>query len=500
MSDPAKPASLEGRIGSKPLDAASTSFTPTVPGRTSWADEVASPTVDPSANPLESTQVDGSADNGSGLQEGQYEVEVKLSDIQGDVNSPLYSAKTFEQLGLHPGILQGLLSMNFSKPSKIQEKALPLMIGNKKENIPPSNMIAQSQSGTGKTAAFVITILSRIDTSKPHTPQALCLAPSRELARQIEGVIRTIGQFMDGLNIQAAVPGAVERGASVMANVVVGTPGTVMDLIKRRQFDVREMKILCLDEADNMLDQQGLGDQCLRVKQMLPALDQILLFSATFPDKVMQYAQQFCPNAAEIKLKREELTVGGIKQMYMDCPSDEGKYDILAHLYGLMTIGASIIFVKKRDTANRIAARLTQDGHKVLAVHSAFEGAERDSIVKEFREGKAKVLITTNVLARGLDVSSVSMVINYDIPMKGRSDDEPDPETYLHRIGRTGRFGRVGVSISFVFDRKSFQALSNIAKHYQIDLVRLDTDDWDHTEKVVKEIIKSSRAGTNLQS
>lgn len=155
---------------------------------------------------------------------------------------------------------------------------------------------------------------------------------------------------------------------------------------------------------------------------------------------------------------------------------------------------------QKRDTANRIAARLTQDGHKVLAVHSAFEGAERDSIVKEFREGKAKVLITTNVLARGLDVSSVSMVINYDIPMKGRSDDEPDPETYLHRIGRTGRFGRVGVSISFVFDRKSFQALSNIAKHYQIDLVRLDTDDWDHTEKVVKEIIKSSRAGTNLQS
>jgi len=135
---------------------------------------------------------------------------------------------------------------------------------------PPQNMIAQSQSGTGKTAAFVITILSRIDYTKPHTPQALCLAPSRELARQIEGVIRLIGQYKSDLNIQAAVPGAVERGAAIKANVVVGTPGTVMDLIKRRQFDVRELKVLCLDEADNMLDQQGLGDQCLRVKQYVP--------------------------------------------------------------------------------------------------------------------------------------------------------------------------------------------------------------------------------------
>ncbi len=158
--------------------------------------------------------------------------------------------------------------MNFKKPSKIQEKALPLLLGN-----PPTNMIAQSQSGTGKTAAFVITILSRLDYSRPNQPQALCLAPSRELARQIEGVVRTIGQFVQGLTVQAAVPGAVERNARVQAMVVVGTPGTVMDLIKRRQFDVSNMKVLCLDEADNMLDQQGLGDQCLRVKQLCPNLE-----------------------------------------------------------------------------------------------------------------------------------------------------------------------------------------------------------------------------------
>jgi ATP-dependent RNA helicase DDX19/DBP5 len=160
-------------------------------------------------------------------------------------------------------ILKGIYSMNFKKPSKIQEKALPLLLRN-----PPQNMIAQSQSGTGKTAAFVLTILSRIDLSKKQ-PQALCLAPSRELARQIEGVVRLIGQFVDGLVVQAAVPGAVERGKGVDGHVIVGTPGTVMDLIKRGQFNVREMKVLVLDEADNMLDMQGLGDQCSRVKALV---------------------------------------------------------------------------------------------------------------------------------------------------------------------------------------------------------------------------------------
>ena len=151
--------------------------------------------------------------------------------------------------------------MNFKKPSKIQEKALPLLLAN-----PPTNMIAQSQSGTGKTAAFVITILSRLDYTQDK-PQALCLAPSRELARQIEGVVRSIGQFVPGLTIQAAIPGAVERGAPITAKVIVGTPGTVMDLIKRRQLDTSILRTICLDEADNMLDQQGLGEQCIRVKQ-----------------------------------------------------------------------------------------------------------------------------------------------------------------------------------------------------------------------------------------
>lgn len=221
----------------------------------------AEPTGD-SSGEVATAQVPVDSTNGSGLIESNYDVEVKLGDLQNDAESPLYSVTSFEQLGLPKEIHDGLLAMNYKKPSKIQEKALPLMLAN-----PPQNMIAQSQSGTGKTGAFVLTVLSRIDLKKPTQPQALVLAPSRELARQIQSVIQSIGQFCTDLIVEAAIPGNVSRETGVKASAVVGTPGTVMDLIRRRQFDVSQLKLLVIDEADNMLDQQGLGDQCVRVKR-----------------------------------------------------------------------------------------------------------------------------------------------------------------------------------------------------------------------------------------
>ncbi|RYP18119.1 hypothetical protein DL765_004131 [Monosporascus sp. GIB2] len=435
--------------------------------------------------------VDGaSADAGASmLHEPDYDVEVQLSDLQKDTEHPLGSAASFDQLGLPLPVLRGLSSLGFQKPSKVQEKALPLMLAN-----PPQNMIAQSQSGTGKTAAFVTTVLSRIDFGKPEQPQALLLAPSRELARQIQGVVQSIGRLCDNLQTVAAIKGDIPRNEQVKAAVVVGTPGTVMDLIRFRQLDPTQLKVLVIDEADNMLDQQGLGDQCIKVKRLLPKDIQILLFSATFPDKVMKYAQTYAPNANQIKLQRQELTVKGISQMYMDCPSEADKYDILCQLYGLMNVGSSIIFVRTRESADKIQERMAKDGHRVSVLHGAYEGKERDQLLDDFRTGKSKVLITTNVLARGIDVSTVSMVINYDIPMKGPGDQMHDTETYLHRIGRTGRFGRVGVSITFVADKKGFNALSNIAKDLGIELVQLLPNDWDETEKQVHRVIKSSRA------
>lgn len=217
----------------------------------------------PEESSVAAAQVDGSGEpnKGSPLADTEYKVEVKLADMQADPNNPLYSAKSFEELQLSDELLKGIRNMNFRKPSKIQEKALPLLLMN-----PATNMIAQSQSGTGKTAAFSLNILSRIDVSR-NEPQALALAPSRELARQILGVISHMGQFIPGLKVQAAIPDPTRRNQRFDGHILVGTPGTVQEQVKRRMINSSSIKILVLDEADNMLDQQGMGEQCTRVKK-----------------------------------------------------------------------------------------------------------------------------------------------------------------------------------------------------------------------------------------
>lgn len=449
------------------------------------------PAVAESAVPDSQSDGAGAEKMGSSLQEPEYDVQVTLADMQADANNPLYSVKKFEDLNLPEATLKGIYSMNFAKPSKIQEKALPLLLKN-----PPENLIGQSQSGTGKTAAFVLNMLSRCDFSTTQ-PQALVLAPSRELARQILGVVDIMGKFVQGLQATIAVPDPTKRGQQYTGQIIVGTPGTVTDLLRRRYLDPRGIKILVLDEADNMLAEQGLGDQCKRVRASLPREIQVCLFSATFPDHVLRFADQFAPKANKLTLKHEELTVEGIKQFFFDCDSEETKYDTLVKFYGLLTISSSIIFCKKRDTAMEIEKRMVADGHQVAHLSGALEGKDRDVVLDRFRNGQAKVLITTNVLARGIDVESVTMVVNYDIPEDRYGN--ADFETYLHRIGRTGRFGRVGVAISFITDRKGWQNLNSIQAHFGVPIEPLPTNDWDAIEDKVKKVIKSSRAGKSTK-
>ncbi|KTW29385.1 hypothetical protein T552_01339 [Pneumocystis carinii B80] len=410
------------------------------------------------------------------------DITVKLADIQGDPNSPLYSAKRFEDLALHEDLLKGIYSLKFQRPSKIQEKALPLLLSN-----PPRNMIGQSQSGTGKTAAFSLTVLSRIDYSK-NAVQAICLFPSRELARQTMNVITEMGRFTP-VKIAFAVKDSLVKKEKIIAHVIVGTPGTVLDLIIRKSIDTDNIKIFVLDEADNMLDQQSLGAQSMRIKSRLPKTTQIVLFSATFPDDVVEFSSRFAPNANEIRLKVEELSLDGIKQFYMDCRDEQHKYDVLVELYTFLTIGQSIIFVRQRNQADMIAKKMTESGHAVVSLHGALDGSQRDSIMDDFRSGKSKVLITTNVIARGIDVSQVNMVVNYDIPLDHMN--KPDPQTYLHRIGRTGRFGRTGVSINFVHDKKSFEEMNLIQQYFGKQMIKVPTDDLEELEKIIKEALKT---------
>lgn len=225
------------------------------------------PQASPKSENTEPNQIDGAGEarGGSvGIHDANYSVSVTLADMQANPNDPLYSIKSFEELGLSENILKGIYQMRFTKPSKIQERALPLLLTN-----PPMNMIGQSQSGTGKTAAFVLNILSRLDLTSPeliNVPQALCLAPTRELARQIIGVVQMMGAFMPGLVVSPAIPMDItNRGKELKGQIVVGTPGTVVDLLRKRLIKSDQIKVLVLDEADTMLDMQGLGDQCIRV-------------------------------------------------------------------------------------------------------------------------------------------------------------------------------------------------------------------------------------------
>ncbi|KAI9505978.1 RNA helicase required for poly(A+) mRNA export [Coemansia spiralis] len=417
----------------------------------------------------------------SASEKEQAEVEVRLADIQADPDSPLYSVKSFDKLGLHENLLKGIYEMKFTKPSKIQERALPLLLAN-----PPRNMIGQSQSGTGKTAAFVLTMLSRVDYDL-NEPQALCLAPSRELARQIMDVLLQMGKYTP-VKSSYAIKDSLQKGEKIDAHIVIGTPGTVSDMIRKRALSLRSMKLLVLDEADNMLDMQGLADQTLRIKNFMPKECQVILFSATFPENVREFTKRFAPEANEIRLKATELTVDGIKQFYMDCKNSQHKFEVLSELYSLMTVGQSIIFVRRRDTAEKITQRMTNDGHAVVFLHGQMDSERRDKVMDDFRNGEIKVLITTNVIARGIDIQQVNLVINYDIPIDGQG--RPDAETYLHRIGRTGRFGRTGASVNFVHDDESLEQMEAIQNTLCCDIIKVPTDDLEEAQKILKKALK----------
>ncbi|CAD6582702.1 MAG: RNA helicase required for poly(A+) mRNA export [Tremellales sp. Tagirdzhanova-0007] len=429
------------------------------------------------------------SDAGSGLDSTEFQVEVKLADLQADPNSPLYSIQAFEDLPIHADLMKGIYAVGFKKPSLIQEKALPLLLNN-----PPRNLVGQSQSGTGKTAAFTLNMLSRVDPGL-MTPQAICLAPSRELSRQIQEVIDKIGQFTH-ITTMLAVPGSWSRRNKIDKHILIGTPGTVLDMLSRGGliFDPGMIRVFVLDEADEMIALQGLGDQTNRIKRMMPPGVQNVLFSATFNEEVQEFADEFAPEANKIFLKKEEVTVEAIKQLYLQCDGEEGKYDALSALYDCMAIGQSIVFCRRKDTADRIAERLGAENHSVASLHGDKMTRERDEILDGFRNGKTKVLITTNVIARGIDIQQVNMVVNYDVPDLGPEGGfRPDIETYIHRIGRTGRFGRKGCSVIFVHDDRSKRDVDTIMSELGKPIRKIDASrntDLEQLEKALKFVMK----------
>jgi len=392
--------------------------------------------------------------------------EESLQDVpEGEIESNWDQiVDNFDNMDLRAELLRGVYAYGFERPSAIQQRAIvPVVKGH--------DVIAQAQSGTGKTATFSISILQKLDVNVKAT-QALILAPTRELAQQIQKVVIALGDYMN-IECHACVGGTnVREDMDKLrqgVHIVVGTPGRVYDMIGRGALNPNTIKIFCLDEADEMLS-RGFTEQIYQVFQLLPSDTQVVLLSATMPADVLEVTKKFMRDPIRILVKRDELTLEGIKQFYIAVEKEEWKLDTLSDLYETVTITQAVIFCNTRRKVDWLTEKLTAREFTVSAMHGDMERKTRENIMKDFRSGSSRVLITTDLLARGIDVQQVSLVINYDLPA--------NRENYIHRIGRGGRFGRKGVAINFV-TTEDVRMLRDIEQFYntQIDEMPLNVAD-----------------------
>jgi len=357
----------------------------------------------------------------------------------------------FDNMGLREELLRGIYSYGFEKPSTIQQKAIVPTISGR-------DVIAQAQSGTGKTATFSIGCLQQLDYSLPQC-QALILAPTRELASQIQKVVDALGDYL-GVQAYACIGGtSVREDINALqsgVHVVVGTPGRVLDLLHRNALNSKYIKIFVLDEADEMLS-RGFKDQIYDVFQSLPGNVQVGLFSATMPPEALEITEKFMNNPTRILVQQDEITLEGIRQFYINCEKEAWKFDVLCDLYDTLNIAQAVIFCNTRKKVDWLTDQLRQKDFTVSATHSDLEQDQRHIILNEFRTGSSRILIATDLLARGIDVHGVSLVINYDLPRNF--------EKYIHRIGRSGRFGRKGVAINLV-SQDDMQTMREMERYY----------------------------------
>merc|ERR1712070_1317433 len=371
---------------------------------------------------------------------------------------------TFDELGLREDLLRGIYAYGFEKPSAVQQRAIgPIIAGR--------DVIAQSQSGTGKTSLISVSALQTLDT-KLREVQVLVLSPTRELAGQIEKTVKALGDYMSV--VTHACYGGKSIGEDIRkldngVHVVSGTPGRVFDMIKRRNLRTRSIKMFVLDEADEMLS-QGFKEQIYDIYRYLPPATQVVLISATLPHEILEMTRKFMTDPVRILVKRDELTLEGIKQFFVAVEREEWKFDTLCDLYDTLTITQAVIFCNTRKKVDWLTNKMRQANFTVSAMHGDMPQKERDAIMEEFRSGGSRVLIATDVWGRGLDVQQVSLVISYDLPN--------NRELYIHRIGRSGRFGRKGVAINFV-KSDDIRILRDIEQFYstQIDEMPMNVAD-----------------------
>jgi translation initiation factor 4A len=385
-----------------------------------------------------------------------------MSDLL-DTNIDTKTINTWDDFDLKTDLLRGIYTYGFENPSEIQKKAISPIISGR-------DTIAQAQSGTGKTGAFSISTLQRIDVTKTEL-QALIIAPTHELAKQITNVISSLGNSMEGLVIKTLVGGtSVQQDVAEMnenpPHIIVGCAGRIFDMIRRRNINPNTIKIFVLDEADEMLS-GAFKDQVYNIFQHFNENIQVAIFSATMPDEILTLSNKFMRNPVKITMKKEDLNLDGIQQHFVAIQNDFFKFETLKQLFTMISVNQCIIYCNSVKRVIDLHRAMTDEGFSVCAIHSSMDKTERDNTFRNFRSGGYRVLISSNITARGIDVQQVAVVINFDITNC--------VHTYLHRIGRSGRWGRKGLAINFV-TKRDIEYMRNIEDHYKISISELPKD------------------------
>jgi translation initiation factor 4A len=369
----------------------------------------------------------------------------------------------WDDFELKDDLLRGIYAYGFENPSEIQKKAiLPIIQGN--------DIIVQSQSGSGKTGTFSISILQSIDFSINHT-QAIIIVPTHELAKQVVDVISNIGSFIEGIRIMTIIGGSsIQEDAIELRNntphIIVGCTGRIYDMVMRRHLNLSKVKLFVLDEADEMLS-KGFKDQIYNIFQHFPSNIQTAIFSATLPDEIMDLTHKFMNNPVKIFVKKEELSLACIKQYFIALNDDNSKFETLKNLFSVISISQCIIYCNSVKRVSDLYDAMHEDGFPVCCIHSNMDKQSRSNSFNEFKSGKFRVLISSNVTSRGIDIQQVSTVINFDIPKCVHN--------YIHRIGRSGRWGRKGVGINFI-TRRDVSKLKEIEQHYSCQINELPSN------------------------
>jgi ATP-dependent RNA helicase RhlE len=377
---------------------------------------------------------------------------------------------TFSELRLGDGLQRALRDENYTTPTPVQAEAIPHLLAGR-------DLLGSAQTGTGKTAAFALPILHRLDTERraavPGTPRVLVLSPTRELAAQIGESFQTYGRYLKFR--QAVIFGGVNQHAQVRAlqrgvQIVIATPGRLLDLMQQRHVKLNGLETFVLDEADRMLDLGFLPD-LKRIVAGLPRKRHSLFFSATLPPHVAQLAAGLLQNPVRVEISPQSATVERIAQRVLFVQQAD-KRELLKRLLKTSEIDRALIFTRTKHSADRVARQLNRDGRRADAIHGNKSQNARTRTLDEFRRGRVRLLVATDLAARGIDVDGITHVINYDMPL--------EPESYVHRIGRTGRAGADGVALSFCDsnERACLRAIEKLIK----TSIRVEADHPFHVQ------------------